>query len=89
MHEVKNPHKVCEKVYELVKALTKQINEQCSNPGVNPNKCNLYHEESLNLMKHRWEKLEKDFWSGDEFDISLIPDIYDCAKYDFLHNRYV
>ena len=23
-----------------------------------------------------------------KFDISKIPDIYDCAKYDLLHNRY-
>ena len=40
-------------------------------------------------MKHRWEKLEKDFKNDDDdFDISLIPDIYDGAKYDFLHNKY-
>ena len=23
-----------------------------------------------------------------KFDISKIPDIYDCIKYDMLHNRY-
>ena len=24
-----------------------------------------------------------------QFDISLIPDIYDCIKYDVQHNRFV
>ena len=24
-----------------------------------------------------------------KFDISLIPDIYDCIKYDVQHNRWV
>ncbi len=23
-----------------------------------------------------------------KYDISLIPDIYDCVKYDYLHNRW-
>ena len=49
----------------------------------------LYAGEKLNMMKHRWEKLEKDFKNEENFDISLIPDIYDCAKYDYLHNRCV
>ena len=87
MREVKSPHECCQKVYELIKALVVQINEKCDNPNINPNTNNLYHEESLDLMKHRWEKIEKDFYSADDsFDISLIPDIYDCVKYDYLHN---
>ena len=49
----------------------------------------LYNGEQLKMMKHRWEKLEKDFKHEDHFDISNIPDIYDCAKYDYLHNRSV
>ncbi|KAL5500255.1 hypothetical protein EMCRGX_G011780 [Ephydatia muelleri] len=50
----------------------------------------LYHEETLMMMYNRWDKLEKDFRSHDgEFDISKIPDIYDSAKYDLLHNRHV
>ena len=32
-------------------------------------------------MIKRWTKLEKDFkMKNDEFDISKIPDIYDCIK---------
>ncbi len=48
----------------------------------------LYHEETLQLMVTRWGKLEKDFkLKTGLFDISKIPDIYDCIKYDLLHNR--
>ena len=40
-------------------------------------------------MIKRWAKLEKDFrHKKGHFDISKIPDIYDCIKYDLLHNRY-
>ena len=50
----------------------------------------LYHEETLQLMVNRWKKLEKDFkLKNGRFDISKIPDIYDCIKYDLLHNRYI
>ena len=50
----------------------------------------LYNGETPNLMQKRWGKLVKDFQlSSGRFDISKIPDIYDCIKYDLLHNRYV
>ena len=45
--------------------------------------------ETLPLMTMRWAKLEKDFFNkrSGKFDISKIPDIYDCIKYDVLHNK--
>lgn len=47
----------------------------------------LYHSESWELMMRRWGKLIKDFWPKNEsYDISKIPDIYDCIKYDLQHN---
>ena len=47
----------------------------------------LYHGETWELMVRRWAKLEKDFLNKNGvFDISKIPDIYDCIKYDLLHN---
>jgi inositol hexakisphosphate/diphosphoinositol-pentakisphosphate kinase len=47
----------------------------------------LYHSESWELMQRRWTKLVKDFRAkGPVFDISKIPDIYDCIKYDCQHN---
>ena len=48
----------------------------------------LYHGETWELMVRRWAKLEKDFLNKNGvFDISKIPDIYDCIKYDLLHNN--
>ena len=41
-------------------------------------------------MARRWGKLEKDFKLREdrpEFDMSKIPDIYDCIKYDVQHNQ--
>lgn len=49
----------------------------------------LYHGESWELMQRRWAKLEKDFRTKNRnFDISKIPDIYDCIKYDLQHNHH-
>jgi hypothetical protein len=44
--------------------------------------------ETLWLMRERWHKLQKDFYSlkKDRFDLSKIPDIYDQVKHDCLHN---
>lgn len=48
----------------------------------------LYHGETWELMARRWGKLEKDFRQRDNrYDISKIPDIYDCIKYDLQHNQ--
>lgn len=47
----------------------------------------LYHSETLELMLQRWSKLERDFrMKNGRYDISKIPDIYDCIKYDVQHN---
>ncbi len=38
-------------------------------------------------MLQRWSKLERDFrMKNGRYDISKIPDIYDCVKYDTQHN---
>lgn len=38
-------------------------------------------------MLQRWSKLERDFrMKNGRYDISKIPDIYDCVKYDVIHN---
>ena len=41
-------------------------------------------------MERRWNKLEKDFLNkSGQFDISKVPDIYDCIKYDLQHNNVI
>lgn len=47
--------------------------------------------EKLLLMFDRWRKLTKAFFSEKKgyFDISKIPDIYDAAKYDSIHNAHL
>lgn len=49
----------------------------------------LYQGETWELMERRWTKLEKDFLDVKNglFDISKVPDIYDCIKYDLQHNK--
>ena len=48
----------------------------------------LYNGESWELLIRLWAKLEKDFRMKDgRFEISKIPDIYDCIKYDLQHNQ--
>lgn len=42
-------------------------------------------------MLERWEKLYRDFYSekSASYDLSKIPDIFDCIKYDLLHNHHL
>lgn len=62
------------------------------NDSFNPLSCildlKLYHGESWELLIRRWAKLEKDYkLKNGNYDISKIPDIYDCIKYDLQHNQ--
>ncbi|KXZ56516.1 hypothetical protein GPECTOR_1g463 [Gonium pectorale] len=47
--------------------------------------------EKMLLMFDRWHKLLKSFYheKKDRFDISKVPDIYDSAKYDAIHNAHL
>ncbi|XP_026996824.2 inositol hexakisphosphate and diphosphoinositol-pentakisphosphate kinase 2 isoform X8 [Tachysurus fulvidraco] len=85
MQMIKNPVKTCDKVYSLIQNLTLQIRERMENPKSAD--IQLYHSETLELMLRRWSKLEKDFkMKNGRYNISKIPDIYDCIKYDVQHN---
>ncbi|XP_030322888.1 inositol hexakisphosphate and diphosphoinositol-pentakisphosphate kinase 2 isoform X1 [Calypte anna] len=85
MQFVKNPVKTCDKVYSLIQSLTSQIRQRMEDPKSAD--IQLYHSETLELMLRRWAKLEKDFKTKNgRYDISKIPDIYDCIKYDVQHN---
>jgi hypothetical protein len=47
--------------------------------------------ESFLLMHARWKKLEQDIYHPRKgrFDISKVPDVYDSAKYDAIHNSHL
>uniref|UniRef100_A0A8C1KSU8 Inositol hexakisphosphate and diphosphoinositol-pentakisphosphate kinase n=1 Tax=Cyprinus carpio TaxID=7962 RepID=A0A8C1KSU8_CYPCA len=85
MQMIKNPVKTCDKVYSLIQNLTLQIRQRMEDPKSAD--IQLYHSETLELMLRRWSKLEKDFkMKNGRYNISKIPDIYDCIKYDVQHN---
>lgn len=81
---IKNPHNCCGKVLELIHRLValiqakKEAQKECTEKV--HGESSLYHGESWDLMERRWGKLEKDFKTKGSFDISKIPDIYDCIK---------
>jgi hypothetical protein len=45
----------------------------------------------LRFLLARWRKLLKSFYNEkkQQFDISKVPDIYDSAKYDAIHNSHL
>nr|XP_046208260.1 inositol hexakisphosphate and diphosphoinositol-pentakisphosphate kinase 1-like isoform X5 [Oncorhynchus gorbuscha] len=98
MKTIGNPVRTCDQVYALIQRLTSQIRRRLEDPKSAD--LQLYHSETLELMLQRWSKLETlelmlQHWSKLErdfrnksgrYDISKIPDIYDCVKYDTQHN---
>ncbi|XP_016156416.1 PREDICTED: inositol hexakisphosphate and diphosphoinositol-pentakisphosphate kinase 1 isoform X7 [Ficedula albicollis] len=82
---IQNPVEVCNQVFTLIENLTSQIRKRLEDPKSAD--LQLYHSETLELMLQRWSKLERDFrMKNGRYDISKIPDIYDCIKYDVQHN---
>lgn len=87
MDFVKNPFKCCAHVHSLIQSLVTIVvikrDDQKTRDAI------LYHGETWELMGRRWGKIEKDFSTkSKQFDISKIPDIYDCIKYDLQHNQH-
>lgn len=83
---IRNPYQCCEKVLDLIHKLVTRIQAKADDSKTKDTP--LYHSESWDLMARRWGKLEKDFKAKGVFDISKIPDIYDCIKYDIQHNSH-
>ncbi|XP_051547897.1 inositol hexakisphosphate and diphosphoinositol-pentakisphosphate kinase 2-like isoform X3 [Myxocyprinus asiaticus] len=85
MGVINNPVRTCDQVHTLIQSLTCQICKRLEDPKSAD--LQLYHSETLELMLQRWSKLERDFrMKNGRYDISKIPDIYDCVKYDTQHN---
>lgn len=84
---VKNPVKCCAHVQDLIQSLMNIVQLKKDDPKTKDTI--LYHGETWELMGRRWGKIEKDFCMKNKtFDISKIPDIYDCIKYDLQHNQH-
>lgn len=83
---IKNPYKLCESVLSMIHKLVLLI--QAKRDDSTTKDAVLYHGETWDLMSRRWAKLEKDFKARGHFDISKVPDIYDCIKYDIQHNSH-
>ena len=49
------------------------------------------HGESIFLLYNRWAKLQSEFYQKkkDSFDTTKIPDLYDNASYDMIHNQHL
>lgn len=86
---IANPYQACEKVHKLIKELNALIRSKRQDNSYTQ-EYHLYHGETWDLLQRRWAKLEKDFKfpRTKRFDISKIPDIYDCIKYDLQHNQH-
>ncbi|XP_026823824.1 inositol hexakisphosphate and diphosphoinositol-pentakisphosphate kinase 2 isoform X8 [Ooceraea biroi] len=84
---VKNPVRCCQHVHSLIQKLLDIVRIKKDDPKTKDTI--LYHGETWELMGRRWGKIEKDFCTKNKrFDISKIPDIYDCIKYDLQHNNH-
>ncbi|XP_020285466.1 inositol hexakisphosphate and diphosphoinositol-pentakisphosphate kinase isoform X18 [Pseudomyrmex gracilis] len=84
---VKNPVRCCQHVHSLIQKLLDII--RIKKDDAKTKDTILYHGETWELMGRRWGKIEKDFCTKNKrFDISKIPDIYDCIKYDLQHNNH-
>lgn len=84
---VKNPVKCCNHVHSLIQSLMNIVHIKKDDPKTKD--ATLYHGETWELMGRRWGKIEKDFYTKSKsYDISKIPDIYDCIKYDLQHNQH-
>ncbi|CAG0891852.1 unnamed protein product [Cyprideis torosa] len=83
-----NPVETCRSIHSMMQELVELIDVKFKDGKVKDT--SLYHGETWDLMSRRWGKLAKDFvGKSGEFDISKIPDIYDCIKYDLQHNQHV
>ncbi|KAL0894125.1 hypothetical protein ABMA27_014164 [Loxostege sticticalis] len=87
MEFVKNPVRCCAHVHTLIQSLVRIVLTKKDDPKTKDTI--LYHGETWELMGRRWGKIEKDFCTKNKtYDISKIPDIYDCIKYDLQHNQH-
>ncbi|TYZ60073.1 hypothetical protein PybrP1_008743 [[Pythium] brassicae (nom. inval.)] len=87
---IKNPMESFGRLYELIRKLKSEIHERAQDKTMD-DKTPLYMGETMSLMFERWDKIYRDFYSTKtgKYDLSKLPDVHDCIKYDMLHNAHV
>eukprot|EP00736_Rhodelphis_marinus_P008370 Rmarinus@m.23464 len=87
--------KLSHKVEEVVSCAPTEVTAEPSETvagiiigGRQASTSDLCEGEGVMLVYARWKKLLKDLYNRKtgKFNISNIPDIYDCIKYDMVHN---
>ncbi|KAI9916064.1 hypothetical protein PsorP6_008467 [Peronosclerospora sorghi] len=84
---IKNPKVALVLLLELIRKLRGEIADHVPDKQ-GDDATPLYMDETFSLMFERWDKIYRDFYSSktDTFNLSKIPDMHDCIKYDLLHN---
>eukprot|EP00939_MAST-03C_sp_MAST-3C-sp1_P004136 g4136.t1 len=94
-----NPRTRLYRLWELISKLTEMLRQLLRDQSASQQttaatvpvrmKSDLYNKETLLLMYTRWKKLHRDLYHKrkDRFDMSKVPDVYDTAVYDKLHNQ--
>ncbi|KUF96396.1 hypothetical protein AM588_10011419 [Phytophthora nicotianae] len=87
---IKNPKEALVRLLKLVRKFRTEIAERVQDKQADE-ATPLYMGETFSLMFERWDKIYRDFYSTktDTFNMSKIPDVHDCIKYDLLHNSSV
>eukprot|EP00760_Papus_ankaliazontas_P025060 PhM_4_TR2465/c0_g1_i1/m.88799/K13024/PPIP5K, VIP; inositol-hexakisphosphate/diphosphoinositol-pentakisphosphate 1-kinase len=73
------PYGALKHTHRLINTLVGQIRDDVQ----------LYHCESVAMMRERWAQLLKTFYNDEkgEFDCTKIPDIFDYINYDVCYNQ--
>ncbi|KAI9912581.1 hypothetical protein PsorP6_004866 [Peronosclerospora sorghi] len=86
---IKNPKEALVRLLELIRNFAVKLLSmyQISGDDATP----LYMDETFSLMFERWDKIYRGLYSAktDTFNLSKIPDVHDCIKYDLIHNSSV
>ena len=96
MVKCKNPREQLARAYELIRQVIDQMRAMMVADGHEADRggeltvggqTQVYNAETVAMMFGRWIKLHQDFFSKKKgFDLSKVPDLYDCVKYDAIHN---
>ena len=82
------PREKLEHAYVLIGNVIEEMREMIVDERTDlTGQAEVYNSEKVSIMFGRWVKLHRDFYSKKRgFDLSKVPDLYDCVKFDAIHN---